>query len=70
MELKAGNILVKWLDKKMSYIRQEKTAASTAGYYDRGQIVFVDLGFNVGSEKAEAASQWSFGPKLTLAPSP
>jgi len=51
MELKSGTILVKWLDKKMSYIRQEKTSASTAGYYSRGQIVHVDLGFNVGSEE-------------------
>lgn len=50
MGKKKGNILIKWLERKISYIRDENEPKSTNGYYKRGQIVHVDLGFNVGGE--------------------
>lgn len=50
-EHKRGCIFLKWLKTKLKYIKKELTYDPIQdNFYKRGDIVHVDLGFNIGSE--------------------
>lgn len=51
-DYKKANIFLGWLETKLNYVKQENTYDPLKdNFYKRGEIVHVELGFNVGSEE-------------------